>query len=97
MRLPGVAVAAVFAGGAVPGQTPLFAQRASSHISSRSALSIPICVGIFLARIGSLFPAAIVSGERASPSRAAPGDLKLRGAGLRTDGENRLSAGATTR
>jgi hypothetical protein len=65
MRLPAVAVAAVFASGAVLGQTQWFAQRASSHVFLSIgfvAVAILICVGIFLARIESLFPAAIVSG-----------------------------------
>jgi|HubBroStandDraft_6_1064221.scaffolds.fasta_scaffold11286_2 competence protein ComEC len=64
MRLPAVAIAAVFAGGAVLGQTPWFAQRVSSHIFFSIgfvALAILICAGICLVKIGHLFPAAAVS------------------------------------
>ncbi len=65
MRWPAVALAAVFAGGAALSQTQWFAQRASRRVflwSGFVAAAILICVGIFLTRIGSLFPAAIFSG-----------------------------------
>ena len=64
MRLPAVAIAALFACGAVLGQAQWFAQRTSSHaflLIGFFAVAILICAGIFLARIGRLFPAAIVS------------------------------------
>jgi hypothetical protein len=66
MRLPTVVLAAVFTGGAVLGQTQWFRQRASTHVFLSigfAGVAILICVGTFLARIGSLFPAAIVSGS----------------------------------
>jgi competence protein ComEC len=64
MRLPAVAIAAVFACGAVLGQAQWFSQRASSHIylaAGLTAVGVLICVGIFLAGFGRLFPAAAAS------------------------------------
>ncbi len=64
MRLPAVAIAASFACGAVLGQT----QWLVSLISSRTSIAIEfvsvtllICAGAFLAKIGRLFTAASVS------------------------------------
>ena len=64
MRLPAVAIAAVFAGGVVLGQAEWFAQRASSHTFLTAGFvtaGVLLCVGIVLARFGRLFPAASVS------------------------------------
>jgi len=64
MRLPAVALAAVFACGAVLGQTQWFAERASSHVYLAIGFALVgflICMGICLAKIGRLFPAAAVS------------------------------------
>ena len=64
MRLPAVAIAAVFAGGAVLGQAKWFAQRASSHTFLTAGfvtVGALLCVGIVLARVGHLFPAAGIS------------------------------------
>ena len=64
MRLPAVAIAAVFAGGAVLGQAEWLAQRASSHTFLTAgfiAAGVLLCVGIVLVRIGRLFPAAGIS------------------------------------
>jgi competence protein ComEC len=64
MRLPAVAIAALFACGVVLGQATWFAERVSSHayiaIGFASA-GMLICAGIVLARIGRLFPAAVIS------------------------------------
>jgi hypothetical protein len=54
----------VFACGAVLGQAQWFSQRASSHIylaAGLTAVGVLICVGIFLAGFGRLFPAATAS------------------------------------
>jgi len=67
MRLPAVALAAVFACGAVLGQTQWFAERASSHVYLAAGLALAgflICSGIFLTKIGQLLPAAAVAGLR---------------------------------
>jgi competence protein ComEC len=64
MRLPAVAIAALFACGAVLGQSPWFAARVSSHVYVSIGFvgaAFLICFGIFLARIGRLIPAASVS------------------------------------
>jgi competence protein ComEC len=64
VRLPAVAFAALFACGVVLGQAQWFVQRVSSHVYlpiGFVAAAILICAGIFLARIGRLFPAAVVS------------------------------------
>ena len=64
MRLPAVAIAALFACGAVLGQAQWFAQRTSSHVFlliGFVAVAILICAGIFLAGIARLFPAASAS------------------------------------
>lgn len=65
MRLPAVALAAVFACGAVLGQTQWFAERASSHVYLVAGLALVgflICSGIFLIKIGQLLPAIAVAG-----------------------------------
>lgn len=64
MRLPAVAIAAVFAGGAVLGQAEWFAQRASSHTFLTAGfvtVGVLLGAGIVLARFGRLFPDAGVS------------------------------------
>ena len=64
MRLPAVAIAALFACGIVLGQSPWFAARVSSHVFLTigfAGVATLICSGIFLARIGHLFPADTVS------------------------------------
>lgn len=64
MRLPAVAIAALFACGAMLGQMHWFAQGVSSHVFFSigfAALPILICAGICLVKIGRLFPAAAVS------------------------------------
>jgi competence protein ComEC len=64
MRLPAVAIAALFACGAVLGQAPWIAERVSSHVYLAigfASVSLLLCAGIVLARIGRLFPAATVS------------------------------------
>ncbi|MGH9741499.1 MAG: ComEC/Rec2 family competence protein, partial [Candidatus Acidiferrum sp.] len=64
MRLPAVAIAALFASGVVLGQAAWFAQRVSSHACIAigfAATAILICGGILLTKISRLFPAAIVS------------------------------------
>ena len=64
MRLPAVAIAALFACGAVLGQMNWFARGVSSHVFFSIgfvALAILICAGICLVRIGRLFPAAAIS------------------------------------
>ena len=64
MRLPAVALAALFACGVVLGQAGCFAQRVSSHIYLTIAFALVcvlICIGILLAKIGHLFPAAFFS------------------------------------
>ncbi len=64
MRLPAVAIAALFACGVVFGEAQWLTQRASSHVflavGFTSAVFL-ICAGIVLARVGHLFPAATVS------------------------------------
>ena len=64
MRLPAVAIAALFACGAVLGQAPWFSERVPSHVYLAigfASVGIFVCVGIFLAIIDHLFPAAFVS------------------------------------
>ncbi len=64
MRLPAVAIAAVFACGVVFGQARWFTQPASSHIylaAGFAAAGVLICAGIFLARLGRLVSAAFAS------------------------------------
>ena len=64
MRLPAVAIAALFACGVVLGQAAWFAERVSSrpYIAAGFALAgFLICGGIFLAGSGRLFPAAAIS------------------------------------
>jgi competence protein ComEC len=64
MRLPAVAIAALFAFGVVLGQAPWFAERVSSHIyllMGFASMGLLICAGIVLARIGRLFPALTIS------------------------------------
>lgn len=64
MRLPAVAIAALFASGVVLGQASWFAQRVSSHNCIEIGLALAaslICGGMFLARAGRLFPAAAAS------------------------------------
>jgi competence protein ComEC len=64
MRLPAVAIAAVFACGVVLGQAQWFGERASSHVYIEIGFALVgflICAGIVLFRIGRLIPAAAVS------------------------------------
>jgi competence protein ComEC len=64
MRLPAVALAALFGCGVVLGQASWIAQRASSHISLAIGfvlVGVLICAGVILARVGRLFPAAVFS------------------------------------
>jgi competence protein ComEC len=64
MRLPAVAIAALFACGVVLGQAPWFAERVSSHVYLAigfASTGLLICAGIALARIGRLFPALTLS------------------------------------
>jgi competence protein ComEC len=64
MRLPAVAIAALFACGVVLGQTSWFAERISSRgylTCGFAAVSFLICAGLVLAKIGRLFPAATIS------------------------------------
>jgi competence protein ComEC len=64
MRLPAVAIAALFACGVVLGQAPWFAERVSSQVYLAIGFvstGLLICAGIVLARIGRLFPAVAVS------------------------------------
>lgn len=64
MRLPGVAIAALFSCGAVLGQAPWFSERVSSHVYLAigfASAGFLVCVGIFFAIIGRLFPAAAIS------------------------------------
>ena len=64
MRLPAVAIAALFACGVVLGQAPWFAERVSSHVylaTGFASTGLLICAGMVLTRIGRLFPAAAVS------------------------------------
>jgi competence protein ComEC len=64
MRLSAVAIAAFFACGVVLGQTSWFAERVTSHVFiaiGLASVSFLICVGLFLARIGRLFPSATLS------------------------------------
>jgi competence protein ComEC len=64
MRLPAVAIAAVFGCGAVLGQAPWFTQHASSHIylvAGFAAAGVLFCAGIVLARLGRLVAAASAS------------------------------------
>jgi competence protein ComEC len=64
MRLPAVAIAALFASGDVLGQSWWFAERVSSHVYLAigfATVSFLICAGIVLAKIGRLLPAATLS------------------------------------
>ncbi|MHB8499614.1 MAG: DNA internalization-related competence protein ComEC/Rec2 [Candidatus Acidiferrales bacterium] len=64
MRLPAVAIAALFACGVVLGQAPWFAQQVSSFACLAigfASVTFLICGGIFLAGIGRLSSAAAVS------------------------------------
>src|SRR5271170_719902 len=64
MRLPALAIAALFACGAVLGQWQWIAQRTSSHVylvAGFVSAGLLICTGILLARTGRLFPAAAIS------------------------------------
>ena len=64
MRLPAVAIAALFACGVVLGQSPWFAQQVSSHAALAigfASVGFLICSGIFLAGCGRLASAAAVS------------------------------------
>ena len=64
MKLPAVAIAALFACGVVLGQTAWLAERISTHTYLAigfAGVAFLICLGIFLARIGRLFPASTVS------------------------------------
>jgi competence protein ComEC len=64
MRLPAVAIAALFACGAVLGQTLWFAHRDFSHaylLAGFASVAFLIGSGIVLVRIGHLFPAAVFS------------------------------------
>jgi competence protein ComEC len=64
MRLPAVAIAALFACGVVLGQTPWFAHREFSHtylLAGSASGAFLIGSGIVLVRIGLLFPAAVFS------------------------------------
>lgn len=65
MRLPAVAIAALFACGVVLGQVSWLAERVSAHLYMEIGFVLAaflICGGIFLARVGWLFPAAALSG-----------------------------------
>ncbi|MGC1618615.1 MAG: ComEC/Rec2 family competence protein [Candidatus Acidiferrum sp.] len=64
MRLPAVALAALFVCGAVLGQAPWFAERISSHtylVIGFACAGLLIGAGILLAKIERLFPAASLS------------------------------------
>jgi competence protein ComEC len=64
MRLPAVAIAALFACGVVLGQTSWFAERVCSHVYLTfgfASVSLLICAGLVLAKTGRLFPAATLS------------------------------------
>ena len=64
MRLPAVAIAALFACGVVFGQTPWFAHRDFSHaflLGGFASVAFLIGSGIVLVRIGLLFPAVVLS------------------------------------
>jgi competence protein ComEC len=64
MRLPAVAIAAAFAGGILLGLYPAVARNAASFLLlflSFVTAAVLILTGIFLTRIGRLFPAAIAS------------------------------------
>jgi competence protein ComEC len=64
MRLPAVAIAALFACGVVLGQAPRFGEQASSHVCLAIGFALAgflICAGIVLVKIGRLFPAATLS------------------------------------
>jgi competence protein ComEC len=64
MRLPTVAIAALFACGVVLGQAPWFAERVSSQVYLAigfASVGLLICAGVVLARIGRLFPALALS------------------------------------
>jgi competence protein ComEC len=64
MKLPAVAIAALFACGVVLGQASWFAERVSSHVYLAIgfvSVSILICAGLVSARVGRLFPATSLS------------------------------------
>jgi len=64
MRLPAVALAALFACGVVLGQSAWFARGVSSHIGLTigfASACVVICAGTFLVKAGRLFPAAVFS------------------------------------
>ena len=64
MRLPAVAIAALFACGAVLGEATWFSERVSSHVFLAigfACMGFLVCVGIFFAVIDRLFPAAAIS------------------------------------
>jgi competence protein ComEC len=64
MRLPAVAIAALFACGVVLGQAPWFAERVSSHLYLAIGLAFAgflIFAGVVLVKLGRLFPAAAIS------------------------------------
>jgi competence protein ComEC len=64
MRLPAVALAALFACGVVLGQVSWIAERASSRgflCIGFASVGLLICAGVILARVGRLFPAAVFS------------------------------------
>src|SRR5712664_3022572 len=64
MRLPAVAIAAVFAGGILLGLHPAVARNAASSLLlsiSFLAIAVLILTGILLVRIGRLFPATVAS------------------------------------
>jgi competence protein ComEC len=64
MRLPAVAIAALFACGAVLGQSHWITERAAPHlylVAGFVLAGLLLCSGILLARIGRLFPSAAIS------------------------------------
>ena len=64
MKLPAVALAVLFACGVVLGQAPWFSQRVSAHlyiVIGFACASLLIGAGIFLVKLGPLFPAASAS------------------------------------
>ena len=64
MRLPAVAIAAVFVCGAVLGQAEWLAKHVASHTFLAAGfffVGVFLCAGIVLARLGRLFPAAGIS------------------------------------
>src|SRR5579862_7906927 len=64
MRLPAVALAALFGGGVVLGEVSWIAERVSSRgflFLGFASVGVLICAGVILARVGRLFPAAVFS------------------------------------